>query len=335
MTIPANTAIKAGPFVCDGVQNAFPFAFKTFVATDIRVILTDANGVESDLVYPTAYAVALNADQNNAPGGTVTTVTTYAVGYKITVVSNIPSSQGLNLTNGGGFFPSNITDALDRIVLLIMQFAEKVGRTLRWPISDTASAADMPTAASRAGKFLAFDLSGNPIAATGVTGAPVSAAMTPVVASLTVGAALGLLGGASTARQVIAGTGLTGGGDLTADRTLTLNMASKNTWTGTQKAGTTALTSGVAADFTAGQHFTANVNGSTFNIANASAQTDGTYIAIDITYTTSNTVSLGTNFKNVAQWTPTATAGKTDTLLFRVRGSNYELQSFVNDSGKA
>lgn len=38
----------------------------------------------------------------------------------------------------------------------------------------------------------------------------------------TAGTALAALGGVGTARQIIAGTGMTGGGDLTADRTLTL-----------------------------------------------------------------------------------------------------------------
>jgi hypothetical protein len=117
--------------------------------------------------------------------------------------------------------------------------------------------------------------------------------------------------------------------------TLDVNLASKNAWTGTQKASDQALTSGASSDFTAGQHWTVNVNGSTFTIANPSAVTDKTYIAIYITFTTSNTVAFGANYKNVAQYTPTATAGKTDALLFRVNGSNLELMSYAQDTGKA
>ena len=148
-------------------------------------------------------------------------------------------------------------------------------------------------------------------------------------------AALALLGGAASTITLTAGAGLTGGGNLTANRTISLDLTAKNTWTGTQKAGDTALTSAVAADFTAGQHFTVNVNGGTFTIANPSAVTDKTYIAIYITFTTSNTVAFGANYKNIAQYTASATAGKQDMLLFRVNGSNLELMSFALDTGKA
>jgi len=81
---------------------------------------------------------------------------------------------------------------------------------------------------------------GNPtidVAEANFTGIP-EAAVTGLVGDLT--------GKTSTARQIIAGTGLTGGGDLTADRTLTVSygVATDIQLPGTQAAGST----GKAAD---------------------------------------------------------------------------------------
>lgn len=109
----------------------------------------------------------------------------------------------------------------------------------------------------------------------------------------------------------------------------------QQSFTKTQKAAVTALTTAVAGDYNAGQQFSVNVNGSTFTVANPSALTDATYVAIFITFTTSNTVAFGANYKNVAQYTPTATAGKTDFLLFRVNSTNLELITAATDTGKA
>ena len=96
MTISSDNR-KAGPYICNGVTTAFPFAFKVFSATDVRVVLADAAGAESDLVLGTHYAVALNADQDANPGGTVTTTAAYATGYTLTLTSGL---QNLQLYNG-------------------------------------------------------------------------------------------------------------------------------------------------------------------------------------------------------------------------------------------
>lgn len=138
MSISSSTR-KAGPFACNGSTVAFPFAFKVFTTADVRVVLTDSNSVESDLALGTNYTVALNADQDANPGGTVTTTATYATGYKITLTSQVQNLQPVTLTNQGGFYPKVINDALDRLTIMAQQLAEQVGRAVKTSISSSST----------------------------------------------------------------------------------------------------------------------------------------------------------------------------------------------------
>lgn len=142
MSISSSTR-KAGPYSCNGATVAFPFAFKVFTTADVLVVLTDAEGAESTLSLGANYAVALNADQDVNPGGTVTTVATYATGYKITLTSQVQNLQPVTLTNQGGFYPRVINDALDRLTILTQQIAEQVSRAVKVQISGGGTPDDL------------------------------------------------------------------------------------------------------------------------------------------------------------------------------------------------
>lgn len=86
------------------------------------------------------------------------------------------------------------------------------------------------------------------------------------------------------------------------------------TFSAPQTAGSAAITSGVAPDFSAKQLFTIAVSGSTFTVANPSADpANNTVILLIISFTTANLVSFGTEYK-VTGYTPSA-SGK-DALTF-------------------
>ena len=138
MTV-ASTPRKAGPSQGNGVNTAFPFTFKIFSGSDILATYLDATGNELALTLGTDYTVALNADQNAAPGGTVTLLWTPASGTYITLTSQVTNTQNLALTNAGGFYPTSINDALDRIVIQVQQLAEQVARAAKAPLSGIGS----------------------------------------------------------------------------------------------------------------------------------------------------------------------------------------------------
>lgn len=137
MTVAAATR-KAGPFTGDGVNVSFPFTFKVFQASDVLVVQTDTSGNETTQTLTSQYTVALNSNQDSNPGGTVTMLAAPAVGYSLTLGSQVPYSQLTVLTNTGGFFPTVINDMLDKVTALVQQLSEKLSRALSLPFSAPA-----------------------------------------------------------------------------------------------------------------------------------------------------------------------------------------------------
>jgi hypothetical protein len=162
MTI-SSTARVAGPFVGAGTAATFPFTFKLFDASDLEVAkLNQATGVIAELSLDSDYTAALNADQDASPGGSITLIAgNLASGYTLTVTTSMAGLQGLDLKNGGGFYPDVINAALDRLTILVQQLQAQIGRALRLPLPDTAIEVELPGAALRAGNLLMFDSSGS------------------------------------------------------------------------------------------------------------------------------------------------------------------------------
>jgi hypothetical protein len=172
MTVSSATR-KAGPFLGNGVATAFPFTFKVFAASNLQLTLTDSAGVETVLTLNTHYSVSLNADQDNNPGGTITyplSGAPMAAGYTLVGLDVLPVSQGTDITNAGRFLPQIHEDVFDKLTIFVQQLKEKVGRALLVAKTESISPNELPAAASRAGKFLAFDASGQPTMSSG-TGA--------------------------------------------------------------------------------------------------------------------------------------------------------------------
>lgn len=157
MTISSTTR-QAGPFTGNDVTVTFAFTFKVFSASDLQLVRTNTStGVSSTLTITTDYTVTLNADQNSAPGGSVTLVNALVTGYTLIVTSDISALQSTDLTNQGGFYPQVITNALDKLTILVQQIIGKVGRSLNFPIQDTNYNPTLPAKAQRVGRVLAFD----------------------------------------------------------------------------------------------------------------------------------------------------------------------------------
>lgn len=192
MTI-SSTNRTAGPFYGNGVTTAFPFTFKVFSAVDLLLIKSDtATGVETIQTLGSDYTVAINADQNANPGGTITCLAAPATGNALVATSALGYLQPTDLTNGGGFYPNVITAALDRLTIFCQQLFSLSRRSLRLPLSDISMVAELPNSVLRANNLLGFDAGGNPIAVV-----PVSGSAAGVFVSLAQPGASSLVGGAS------------------------------------------------------------------------------------------------------------------------------------------
>ncbi|CAB4131888.1 hypothetical protein UFOVP137_17 [uncultured Caudovirales phage] len=137
MTISSSTR-KAGPYTGTGTTATYPFVFKIFQASDLLVVKTTPAGVESTLALTTDYTVALNADQNSSPGGSITLVAgNLATGYLVTMTSQVPYTQTTDLTNQGGFYPQVITNALDKLTIEAQQIALDASRSIKLDLSSS------------------------------------------------------------------------------------------------------------------------------------------------------------------------------------------------------
>lgn len=130
MTLSA-TNRRAGPFLGDGEQVEFPFVFKTFRAAELQVVVTDPDSVDTAMVLDLNYSVTLNGNQDTSPGGTITyqPEDPLPTGYMLTVLSNVPYDQPLDIPPGGNFSPIALENELDRIVMQIQQLVELADRT--------------------------------------------------------------------------------------------------------------------------------------------------------------------------------------------------------------
>lgn len=157
MTISSTTR-KAGPFVGNGVTTEFPFDFKLFATSDLRVVRADALGVETDLAHVTDCTVTLNADQDENPGGSVVLNAPLADGFRLVLLSAVPELQPVDLTNQGGFYPELVNGGLDRATVQVQQLREEMGRSIRLPV--TADAADLQLPAPQPGQLVGWANSG-------------------------------------------------------------------------------------------------------------------------------------------------------------------------------
>jgi len=162
MTI-STTIRKAGPYLTNGSTTVFNFSFKLFLTSEIQVIKADtATGAETALTLGVDYTASLNSNQDASPGGSITISPAIQSGYTITILSNVSMTQSVAIANQGGFYPDVINAALDRLTIFVQQLAEKVGRTIRIPTSDsTGTSSQTPAASIRAGALLGFDANGN------------------------------------------------------------------------------------------------------------------------------------------------------------------------------
>ena len=117
MTISTSNR-RAGPYLGDGSQTAFPFTFKVFAAGDVRAFVADNQGKERALTYGADYRVTLHDNQEARPGGQLTLTVALATGEKLAIGSQTAIVQEKTFTNQGGFYPTLLNDGFDRLTVI-------------------------------------------------------------------------------------------------------------------------------------------------------------------------------------------------------------------------
>lgn len=303
-----------------GTTGPFAFTFKTFAQADLVVISTSPTGVETTLTLTADYSVSLNADQNNNPGGTVTTVAAVASGYKLTIIREVDALQETDITNGGGFYPEVIENSLDRLTMLVQQNAEAIERAVLVDITSgadpTTLIGDLQTAATTASAAAVTATAAKNFAEAAQVAAEAAAASVPLDGL--VPADIGVVGGVQA---------------YDAD---TAKLDVEQAWSAQQTAFDGTLTDGATIDWNGdsnGQIVSVTLGGNRTLNAPTNINENALYVLTVIQDGTGGR-TLGWNaaykFPGGTVPTVTATAGAVDVFSF-IGGAGNTLRSFGQD----
>lgn len=167
------TSKDRGPWFRDGDGSSvsFTYAAVIYAKTDLKVYI---DGALKTLT--TDYDVT---NVGVSGGGNVVFVVAPAAGTgNIAIVPATPETIEINLTVGGNLPSATIGAKFDLVMAIAQQHRSMLDRAIKVALTENISLADLPAAANRASKYLAFDAAGQPIASSGPTGnssIPVSA----------------------------------------------------------------------------------------------------------------------------------------------------------------
>jgi hypothetical protein len=98
---------------------------RVLLSTDLKVYLVDADGVSTLQVANTDYTLT----RVGLSPSTVTMVVPPAVGETLVLVRDVPYTQPTSIKNQAAYLPEVIENALDRIVMMILQLINGIGLT--------------------------------------------------------------------------------------------------------------------------------------------------------------------------------------------------------------
>jgi hypothetical protein len=158
----------------DGTNTGWPFGFQVNSQADLAVTYVDASGNETAL-SPSVYSVT---GFGLPAGGTVSyplSGSPIGIGTTLAIQRIVSPTQPTSISNQGAMWPQVIEAALDRVTMIVQGFIDTVNRCLQISPADGAALNPLPAAPLRAGMWLAFDGSGQPVAAEAVGQAGVAA----------------------------------------------------------------------------------------------------------------------------------------------------------------
>jgi hypothetical protein len=136
MTV-ASEVNRAGPYACNGTTVIFPFGFKIYDQSHVKVILIDSVGVETVLILGTDYSVT---GVDNDAGGSIVAATAYPAGKTITILLDVPFTQDIDLENQGAYYAEVVERGFDLVMQRLLQLKERMNRAFTAPPNYTEGA---------------------------------------------------------------------------------------------------------------------------------------------------------------------------------------------------
>lgn len=147
----------------NGTSTAFAVPFYFLASSQLLVTLRSAAGVETIQLLDVNYTVT---GAGVLTGGTVTMTVAPATGATVTISRNVPITQTTDFQPNDRLPAETLEQTVDKLTMICQQLADSSDRALRFPISDTSTDTELPTSTARANRYLRFNSSGNPIAAS-------------------------------------------------------------------------------------------------------------------------------------------------------------------------
>jgi hypothetical protein len=119
---------------------AFAFSYLFYANADLRVILTDANEVETVQVLDTDYTVTGAGLQ---AGGTVTMTTAPATGETLTIKGDLEKTQPDDFDNNATIYLETLEKRLDKLTIITQQIQEEMNRTARYKETNADTPPDL------------------------------------------------------------------------------------------------------------------------------------------------------------------------------------------------
>ena len=159
-----STTIRVIRYAGDDAETTFPYTFRILDETDMNVVLTDEDGVDTSLTLTTHFTVTGVGEET---GGNVEMVTPPATGEQLTLYRVTPQTQQTEYESNSPFPAETHETALDKLTMEVQELTESITRTVTIPISDDTENMELPNEDTRADTYFYWDENGEPTTATG------------------------------------------------------------------------------------------------------------------------------------------------------------------------
>lgn len=152
MTLAAATT--RDDYVATSGQTVFPYTFTALVDSDVEVL---KNGIALTLGAGNDYTIS----GIGTGSGNVTLNVGAATNDKIAIYLDMPIARTTNYQNSGAFLALDVNGDMNKAYLAMQQITTDMQAAIRRPEADPATIGmELPVAATRAQKLLAFDING-------------------------------------------------------------------------------------------------------------------------------------------------------------------------------